>query len=519
MRKESLYCYYLALFACFSLVMTSCYNDNGNYDYSEIKEVGIGFATHLSDTLLVSAGDSLKLSPTITYGGEASSLTYQWKIFNNSLEKDPITNEYPSAVVISEQKDLKYQVTQGPGKYTLVLTVTDNTNHVSTYYSFYVSVDTLKGLVVLVRKIDGSNEIDVVRDSRVLLDGLAAEKQGVAYDIYSGSNDGNKLNGAKSIYRAVYRATASYVFDDDIYVFGDHLSLKLNTTNYSVTSKTMDDFFVIPPSSSDVRAQVMSKGQNTELIIIDGRIYCYGRYMISNTKFGIDINVSDNYQAAPFLPYFPVAGLQYASVFFDEKNHCFRPVDLFGSSILNLSDTITKPFNLRNIDMKLRYLENGNINYTYGVFLDYNDSNRPYLLVANFVVAANTSAYPKPIYKIDLSAFPGIREAVDYTFSTKGHVMFYATSSQLYAATYRDGKYKELFTSPADEQITKLKVFKDDYNLTYDGKLLIIATKNIKTSEGKIYIVQFNGANGTLDETSWKTYGGLGEVIQWAYNN
>jgi len=126
---------------------------------------------------------------------------------------------------------------------------------------------------------------------------------------------------------------------------------------------------------------------------------------------------------------------------------------------------------------------------------------------------------PKPIYKIDLSALPDINNAVDYTFSTKGHVLFYATPSAVYSATYKDGKSIKEFTPYAGEVVTKIKIFKDEYNTTYDGKLLFITTQNTATGEGKIYIVQFNGANGVLDLSTIKSYGGFAKILQTTLNN
>jgi len=513
---KHIYSTFYLIVALAAISLSGCYNDFGSDNFKSIDEVKITFTTFMSDSLVLSAGDSLKLHPHVEYTGDTTNLSYEWKIFNTSLEKDPISGEYPSASVVSIDKNLLYKVAQGPGQYMLVYTITDKKTGVKTYYEIYVTVETVKGLVVLDRQSDLSNEIHVIRDNRILLNTVANSKEGVVYNLFSGSNQGQKLSGAKSIYRGVYRVSESFVFSDDIYVFGDSLSLKLDPSNYHVRSNSIYDFFVVAPPSYNLQAQVMPKS-HCELITIDGRIYCYSRIMIGNTKFGIDIAPSDNYSAAPFLPYIPVSGVQFGSVIFDKTNHSFRPIDQFGSSLLNLSDTITKPFDMKKIDMNLRYMENGNLNYTYSIFQDANDANKPYLLAANFAVV--TGVKPKPIYKINLSALPDINNAVDYTFSTKGHVFFYATPSAVYSATYRDGKSIKAFTPSAGEIVTKIKIFKDEYNATYDGKLLFITTQNAGTGEGKIYIVQFNGVNGVVDLSTMKSYGGFAEILQTSLNN
>ena len=146
------------------VLITGCYNDNGNYDYSEINEVKIKFSHTTNDSLFVASGDTIYLNPEIIYDGDSVNLSYEWKIFDASLTKDLITNEYPKATIISDSCDLCYNVAEGPGQYILVYTVTDKTNQVKFYYSFDVSVQTVKGLAVLDLQNDNSNEIHVIQE-------------------------------------------------------------------------------------------------------------------------------------------------------------------------------------------------------------------------------------------------------------------------------------------------------------------------------------------------------------------
>lgn len=504
----------MVLLVC--LFLPSCYNNSGNEDYLEINEAVISFPDLSSDSIIVATSDSLILNPLINFNGNENDLSYEWKIFGSSLEKDIITNEYPSAVVISVEKKLKYIVAEGPGAYILVFSVTDKNNDTKTFYKFNIYVETVKGLLILDELENKSNEIHVIKDRRILVNGLSAEDEGVARNLYSGSNNGKILRGAKSVYRGVYRVSYSYIINDNIYVFGDSLSLKLNPNTYKINSSSLYDFFAIAPPTLNVQAQVMPKSTR-ELIIIEGKLYCFDRMSIGNAKFGIDIAPLDNYYAAPFLPYIPVNGIQYATVIFDKTNHSFRPIDQFGTAILNLSDTVTKPFDLKKVNMEIKFLDNGNLNYTYAIFQDQNFNNNPYLCVGNFASVAGVN--PKPIYKIDLSALPEIKQSIGYAFSTRGHVMFYATESSLYSATYRDGKSVLAFTAPEGEKITKIEIYKDAYNSVFDSKILFIATHNEKLKEGKVYMFQFNGVNGIIDNSSLKTYKGFGLIKQFLLNN
>lgn len=103
---------YIICLGCISL-MTSCYEDEGNYDYHDINEVTI---TGVPESQEIDRLETLSITPTLEgtlYGEDESNYEYEWEL-NGS--------------VISTEKDLNYEVTNSTGSYTLRYSVIDKDN-------------------------------------------------------------------------------------------------------------------------------------------------------------------------------------------------------------------------------------------------------------------------------------------------------------------------------------------------------------------------------------------------------
>ena len=61
----------------FLLIITSCYEDKGNYDYREMNDIEISVETESSSYAL---GDKVTSKPKLvfTLGKESSDLSYEW---------------------------------------------------------------------------------------------------------------------------------------------------------------------------------------------------------------------------------------------------------------------------------------------------------------------------------------------------------------------------------------------------------------------------------------------------------
>ena len=123
--KKIYYCI-LMLAVC---MLSSCFDDDGNYDYTTVDEIvieGLGE----SYTLNSYNGEVLEISPKIT--SKYADLTYEWWMWSPDEENKGSTNweeEEPyEAELISTEKDLHYTVECPIGLYTIMLKVTSASN-------------------------------------------------------------------------------------------------------------------------------------------------------------------------------------------------------------------------------------------------------------------------------------------------------------------------------------------------------------------------------------------------------
>ena len=108
----------------------SCYEDEGNYDYTELSAIEIeGIETSYSKRKLV---DTLNIPVTINTEYDQENLKYTWFIYNES--KVDYINAVP-VDTISREKDLSYLVAADPGNYVLTLKVENTENQYAVYKS------------------------------------------------------------------------------------------------------------------------------------------------------------------------------------------------------------------------------------------------------------------------------------------------------------------------------------------------------------------------------------------------
>jgi len=79
--------YYLLFVPLF--LMTSCLEDNGNYDYTKLKEVSI---TGLNDSYRFVLQQPVSLTPNVSTDINSSNLSYDWRIGNDTIAKTPSLN-------------------------------------------------------------------------------------------------------------------------------------------------------------------------------------------------------------------------------------------------------------------------------------------------------------------------------------------------------------------------------------------------------------------------------------------
>lgn len=168
----------LATVVLLGSLMSSCYEDKGNYDYAQMNDITVAIPLESSECVL---GDVLKITPELKFlaGKETENLTYLWTFDGQEVGTDRVLNW-------TIDKDGKFK--------DLRLAVKDENTGVTYFGSSLLSVIspyTSDGWVTLSAKEDGTSMLTYMRPT------TKDDKYTcvVAKDVYGLSNGGAALGG------------------------------------------------------------------------------------------------------------------------------------------------------------------------------------------------------------------------------------------------------------------------------------------------------------------------------------
>ena len=168
----------LATVVLLGSLMSSCYEDKGNYDYAQMNDITVAIPLESSECVL---GDVLRITPELKFsaGKETENLTYLWTFDGQEVGTDRVLNW-------TIDKDGKFK--------DLRLAVKDENTGVTYFGSSLLSVIspyTSDGWVTLSAKEDGTSMLTYMRPT------TKDDKYTcvVAKDVYGLSNGGAALGG------------------------------------------------------------------------------------------------------------------------------------------------------------------------------------------------------------------------------------------------------------------------------------------------------------------------------------
>lgn len=145
------------------LLVSSCYEDKGNYDYHDINEIEISGIDPLYE---IDQYDMLVIEPNLagTLYSDTERFTYEWEIDRK---------------IVSEEFKLEYEVENTPGNKNARFIVTDKQTGIKSYMRFSLTVtsSTSGDLVMVLSKHNGKAEMSYLR-----LPTLIESGQGITYD-------------------------------------------------------------------------------------------------------------------------------------------------------------------------------------------------------------------------------------------------------------------------------------------------------------------------------------------------
>lgn len=511
---------YFVLIMAVILLVTGCFKDEGNYDYTELQDLEIALPY---ETYQVGIGNQLSIKPTVTTEIAESDLTYQWEIGDYSAT----VSNYYTFLKFAEGKDLNYKFDlfehmKGPGTYKIRLHAIQKSNGRSFYSPVAVVnlASEYSGLVVL-HGDDSQSDIALLKATDFLVNEGSIETSFIPY-LYSSVNK-EKISGkGVSIIQSytyylnsVDRATVVAITDKagvwakyaDLSKGGDWNSM----FNYGI-NKGIPQYYT-------TQGQVV-------YAVDDGQIF--PRSNNSFTIFPIPgIGVSQYYAASPF---FEVTG-RAQGFFFDKNSRGFVVTtnsNGFSSLSSNAGNYIkqiatTNLFNLASMNADLIYIDKGGQSGHYMAVMKGDGGNK-FLAEINWAASSDANI---PVAKYDMSVLPEINNAKFYAFGDDQAAMcYYATSSNVYRFTALpgntlSGNSNQLRTetgSPItfDGEITMLKILKPLINsggnlkVNYYNYNKIMLVGVYKNGKGTLYSLKIKEATG--DVVSMTTFSGFDRI-------
>lgn len=491
------------------IILASCYDDKGNYDYTNLPDIAI----KAKDTVNITQLHTLKLSADVNLNGDTEAdYEFSWRIWSNNI------GGVNQQKVIGNTRNLVYEVTDTPGTYTLVLTVRNKITDVKTYKQIHlvVSGSITEGIMVLQEK-DGKSDFDLIM-SPYFSNRVSTDE--ILHNCYETVN-GESLTG-RGVKIGSFFALGRY---QEVIVLTDKDGVRLSAVSmqktYDISTLMYDMSSWKPENYISWRYYSSPCTYAFDGIISDGRIYERAATPSSSFPIYTEPILKDGmtYKASPYVPqWYPV--WRYQGIIYDEENGRFLSFD--GNTwILKELPVATEeqPFNWGNMHATLRYMETGYNNYEYGLFEDW-ITHKLTLCVFNFMTTPNIG-----VGKYMADNCPELQDARYYAVGSLGPIFLYATDRNIYRYDYNGTNTGEKIYTLIDpnEKITGMKIFKPciDVFITshpYNNKVLILSTYNVNKKEGKIYMYYINEVNGMIDIASEKVFEGFGEILDMEYN-
>lgn len=506
----------LKIYRLFSLfialpMLTSCFEDKGNYDYKPIGEavVTIPGVSENEDRYVSEQFAVLNLDPEIKYEGGTTEADYefQWLKYPQHISPDADGN-YPEPEVIATTKKLSYTVNDNPNEFWMVLKVKNRLTEVVSDYRFQFIVTSVNGLIILDESGNGEGDLHILRDADITLD-MPTGKEGVTRNYFSEKNGGIKLQDARSIgYCPHNEGKALFVFRNNGVYWSDPGTYVL------VPDVSYNQLFSAAPGTAKPQRQLYNNlNGGLDVLIDDGTVYSifwrmmgWGRRLYNKQT----LTAGGDYKVAPLIAPITVSTSNYSFVMYDESAHRFITMNLYGNMAAPSSEG---KFDTGNLDPELQVeaMGEGIDGSTCAIFRKSGSEqgDEVYMYQTSF-----TEDTPIPLEKIDLSSFAGIQEASAYAFGTRGSFMYYASGAKVYCFRFSKTEPTEFYTVGEGETVTHMQVYANPDNMDYNGKILFIATE--KAGTGKIYKIKFNEMTG-LRESDAEVYDGFGVIKDMFY--
>ena len=496
----------------------ACYDDKGNYDYTELSEVridtaGLGIPAECNITRF----ERMILAPNVYYNGKLvnddanAPLDYYWTIYSSTGIG---TTDFVVDTVCRERV-LDAEITRAPAAYQIQLEVCNRETNLKKFLQIACTVEgaiPTSGWMVLYECADkpGTSDVGLVYNSLTKKSWYSDDL--VYWNLYSSSN-GVPMEG-----KPVRVIRTVKTLPNDVIVLVTEKEMNgVNAESFN-RELTFNDFFYEAPSTVSLGAYSQGGYMSTtasmgETIINGNKLY------VGAGSRPVGVPMIGTY--GELAPWLCLCHNGFSAVVYDQMNGCFLGVANGVKLTSMVAQNPDAAFDVNNVGAVLLMSDWGYGNREY--FLMKKD-NGYYFASANFFGGATNASMGTGWY--DITSSPEIANATTMAVAYQGLYMMYGAGNSVYNLFYTMNQTADkLWEAPStDEVVTCVQLQKFDYMALHMAMLpnpnavLHIATWNEKTKEGKLYQYAINAARGALVSDP-KVYTVPGKVkdMGWKY--
>lgn len=467
---------YNAAVALSMLMLASCAEDKGNYEYSDKEIITIsGIPEQIS---VLANAENIVITPTITSNlrGEIGNNHSDFE-FSCQRKED---NKWVEMCSDPQTKDINMLADISAKQHTCRYVVTDKATGVRTSFLFYINATTItsEGWILLCNE-ESTNNVRVDMLSHISMDRILP-----AYNVVKFSEEVPTLQGPRSInFVSSVRAWGNKIImtsDTDAYLIpceGNHYGFGAIKPVTGAEELKISLFLTTPEDHIVKCASVpMTGAQNHSAILAiskEGNAFAWD-HTAAGTGFEYPINTSTRggdieYKVAPFVGtsrdrFYNLQSYGIA-LLYDTDNKRFIAWDAENDNngsvkqkCYPMSNPENMKFDVTNTGMDLVNI----VNTLSNALCIMQDGNKRHIYSINVL----TKDFTHDGYYEDIQA-EHFNDATLFEASCQYPVIYYAYQNKVYSYNYATGENKIAVELPADEEVTMIKI--NRYDEAYAG--------------------------------------------------
>ena len=501
--------FYFTALAVLGLLPAGCYEDKGNYDYTDIGDVTLDVASGIYE-YNVMLGDRLTIPMKVTSEVAEAQLEYIWE-----------RNEGGSFIELGTGKDFDRNV--GPdeyfpsyGEYRIRLkAVRTYGERVAEAYSplILLTVGGESGLMVL-HGNDTESDVGVIQDPDFTVRAGVDIQKKVVHNLYSTAN-GEKLPG-KGVLAVQHHASSGTIETNKVYIVTDRGAVYAGSAGFRKEGDYADMFLSVPGAPPLYKGKPEAFGfyMTSKALIDDGDVFVLNG--IYNFKFNVKTGITglSNYKLSKY------SYLDTFAYVFDMNSRRFVMVSLQGTTPTWMSTYSSPdgPFDVNDVKADLLYFDRGGAaGHFLGVFEE--DDGDIFIGEVNFAATNQPGDYFAHA-KYDIGKLPAFGSAKFHAFGSASSMCYYATDSGIYqyavlgSGGTTTGRKLMMGVNelPISGEITMMKMMRSRMtgNSAYQhrDKMLIVGT--YENGVGTLHAIVLDIISGSA--VSHKTFTGFGRI-------